>query len=230
MNTGRQRKAGMRRNPVKNKDGSALLIAIAIMAVLFMLGLALLLVSFSLHATANREQDAAQCKEIAQTLSRELEREITIKAEDAYKAGAVKKYPFWFYLRENIWQEDNKWPAYGETDYLNDRAIRRFQPEQRNYTAEDETASKLLANTYVEVYWTREDKTAQKGEGTNIVVSAVCSVGNSKSTVTRSYVLGIDDSVSEVNSLSNGEFVPKKSIDTAERWQWDEGDELQEEP
>lgn len=230
MNTGRQRKSDMRKNPLKSKDGSALLIAIAIMAVLFMLGLALLLVSFSLHATANREQDAAQCREITQTLSRELEREITIKAEDAYKAGAVGKYPFWFYIRENIWQEDNKWPAYGETDYLNDRAIRRFQPEQRNYITEDEKASELLANTYVEVYWTREDKTAQKGEGTNLVVSVVCSVGKSKSAVTRTYVLGIDDTVSGTDPLSGGEFVPKKSIDAAERWQWDEGDELQEEP
>ena len=68
----------MRKKSLKNKEGSAMLIAIAIMAVLVMLGLALLLVSFSLHATVNREHDAAQCKEIVQTLSRELERQITI--------------------------------------------------------------------------------------------------------------------------------------------------------
>ena len=65
----------MRKKSLKNKEGSAMLIAIAIMAVLVMLGLALLLVSFSLHATVNREHDAAQCKEIVQTLSRELEQE-----------------------------------------------------------------------------------------------------------------------------------------------------------
>ena len=59
----------MRKKSLKNKEGSAMLIAIAIMAVLVMLGLALLLVSFSLHATVNREHDAAQCKEIVQTLS-----------------------------------------------------------------------------------------------------------------------------------------------------------------
>ena len=41
----------MRKKSLKNKEGSAMLIAIAIMAVLVMLGLALLRVSFSLHAT-----------------------------------------------------------------------------------------------------------------------------------------------------------------------------------
>ena len=67
----------MKKKALKQKEGSALLIAIVIMMVLTMLTLALLLVSYSLFATANKQQGMEQCKEMAQSLSRELEEEIT---------------------------------------------------------------------------------------------------------------------------------------------------------
>lgn len=218
----------MRKKSLKNKEGSAMLIAIAIMAVLVMLGLALLLVSFSLHATANREHDAAQCKEIVQTLSRELERQITITREDAYEKGAAEKYPFWFYIRDNVWREE-KWPPYGEAEYLNDRALRRLQLGQNSSETGEvvENAAELLKNTYMEAYWTREDKLADKGEGTTLVVTVSCSAGKSESSMTKTYVLSVEEI--EGKALSDGEFVPKNpKIDEKEGWQWDEGDELQE--
>ena len=46
----------MKKKALKQKEGSALLIAIVIMMVLTMLTLALLLVSYSLFATANKQQ------------------------------------------------------------------------------------------------------------------------------------------------------------------------------
>ena len=52
----------MKKKALKQKEGSALLIAIVIMMVLTMLTLALLLVSYSLFATANKQQGMEQCK------------------------------------------------------------------------------------------------------------------------------------------------------------------------
>ena len=110
----------MKKKALKQKEGSALLIAIVIMMVLTMLTLALLLVSYSLFATANKQQGMEQCKEMAQSLSRELEEEITGTDVDfstydemktAYEAG---ESPLWFYLRFNLWQSD--WPYYNEEE------------------------------------------------------------------------------------------------------------------
>ena len=116
-------KKGLLRN---NKDGAGLIIAIAIMAVLMMLGLALLLVSFSLYSTASRQQDSAQCRELAQSLSRELEYELTIPSTEAYKKGAAEKYPLWFYLRYNVWQ--NSWNYFNndERGHMADYSYRYF--------------------------------------------------------------------------------------------------------
>ena len=73
----------MKKNTDKKKDGSALLVAIIIMAVVMMLSLALMLVSFNLYATASRQQNTAQC-ELAQSLSKELRSEVTIPPFDSY--------------------------------------------------------------------------------------------------------------------------------------------------
>ena len=90
-----------------------------------------------------------------------------------------------------------------------------------------ENAAELLKNTYVEAYWTREDKLADKGEGTTLVVTVSCSAGKSESSMTKTYVLSVEEI--EGKALSDGEFVPKNpKIDEKEGWQWDEGDELQE--
>lgn len=74
-----------------------------------------------------------------------MERQITITREDAYEKGAAEKYPFWFYIRDNVWREE-KWPPYGEAEYLNDRALRRLQLGQNSSETGEvvENAAELL--------------------------------------------------------------------------------------
>lgn len=226
----KERETSMRKRVLKqNKDGFGMIIAIAIMAVLMMLGLALLLVSFSLYSTAGRQQDTAQCREIAQSLSRELEYEICIPYTEAYKAGAADKYPLWFYLRYNVMQ--NSWKSFNsdERGHMADYAYRYFNV---GLAGNPDKTKELTDGVSVLMYWIGEDNVTE-GDAAQLVVSVTCEKGKSKSTITTYYELNIDDG-DEVKGeednnkkLSGGEDYSKEninpnnnSIDEKEKWSW----------
>lgn len=214
-----------------NKNGSGLIIAIAIMAVLMMLSLALLLVSFSLYATAGRQQDSAQCRELAQSLSRELEYEITIPSTEAYKSGAAGKYTLWFYLRHNVWQ--NSWSYFNndERGHMADYAYRYFNV---GFDSDTNETKNLTDGISVLMYWISEDEVSDKN-GTQLVVSVTSEKGKAKTTITSYFELSVTDrkelpeeDEENYEALSGGQEIDKKNInpngnaiDESEIWSWE---------
>lgn len=198
----------MKKRVVKNKDGSALIVAIVIMVVLMMLGLSLLLVSYSLFSTVTRRQHLEQSRELSETLSRQLAAEITISTP---VASDEPDYPVWYYLKQNISVAHNadKWPYYDEevSGHQAADAYRFFSIESSGTSPGADaqlaqTAKELLSDSYVLMYWETEhaDMAAEASPPddkvlTNeavLTVEVTCTAGNETTTTTTRYVLSID--------------------------------------
>ena len=213
----------MRKNVLQNKKGSALLIAIVIMMVVTMLGLALLLVSYSLYSTSNRQNSTEQCRELAKSLSRQLEEEITISPFDKYavqkKALEENRYPLWFYLRFNVFQ--TSWPYYNTEvrGHSAEYAYRYFKLD----------GSSLETNNVVDdisilIYWESEVE-AEKAD-TPLIVEVTVTKGKQKSTIKSVYELVIgslfySDVPEDEKMIIPDKYNPNgNTIETGEVWSW----------
>lgn len=206
-----------------DQSGSALVIAIVVMMVVMMLSLALLLVSFSLFNSANKQQTTEQCKEIAQGISRELELEITGKDVNFKNAGEMEgamtegKNPLWFYLRCNLHQEN--WPYYNseESFHSGTYAYRYF-----DLASSGSTDTEILDGVTVKMYWESEDG-ADKRRNATLVIQVTCEKLKQKSTITTSYELAVEDSFAGYGAgsemIPNGACNPgRNTINTGEKW------------
>lgn len=203
-----ERRSRMKKRVVKNKDGSALIVAIVIMVVLMMLGLSLLLVSYSLFSTVTRKQHLEQSRELAETLSRQIEAEITISTP---AAADEDDYPLWKYLKDNISVKNNasKWPYFDDdADGHKAADAYRFFSIQSDVTSGGadaklaQTAKDLLSDTCVLMYWETEHADMAAGDPTLgdevlnneavLTVEVTCTAGDETTTITTRYVLTID--------------------------------------
>ena len=214
----------MKKRVLRNKKGSALLIAIVIMMVVTMLGLALLLVSYSLFATSNRQNSAEQCTALAQSLNRELEEEITISQFKDYasqtKALNDGKFPVWFYLRFNVWQTN--WPYYNseERGHTEEFSNRYFKLE-----GSGDEVNEAVDDISILIYW--ESEADADKAGTQLVVQVTCTKGKQKSTITSTYelVIGAND-YEDIKTGDEATTTPQKynpggnTIETGEIWSW----------
>lgn len=106
----------MGRNLKKNNDGSALIVAIVAGVVVMTFSLMLLMVSYSLFSTANGQLYDMSARELSQSISEELAKEITevqfasFEEQQARELSLDGLDQIWFYLRYNIWQP-YIWPA-----------------------------------------------------------------------------------------------------------------------
>ena len=184
------------RQCVKSKDGAAILIAIVVMMVAIVLSLSLLLVSYSLLATVNKQKNVEQCKDMAQSVSREIEREITGSEvnfqsfEEMKKAAEEGNNPLWFYLRFHLRQTN--WPYYNkeEQGHSAATAVRNFKLDFDG----DHDEGSILENVSVEMYWESEDG-AEKGGGTSVIVKVTCARGKQKGIITSVYDLSVEENV-----------------------------------
>lgn len=222
----------MKKKALNNKKGSALLIAIVIMMVVTMLSLALLLVSYSLFATSNKQKNTEQCKEIAQGISRELEEEITGTSVDFSNYGEMRKAldegksPLWFYLRFNLWQ--SSWPYYNseERGHTSSYAYRYFSIDGTKDGEKD-----ILGDVTVLMYWESESG-AVKGSDeeqnentqseTTFVILVTCQRGKQKSTIKSTYDIIIEE---QADYGGEGEQIIRctenpnnNTIQTNEKW------------
>lgn len=207
----------MARKAWNNKKGSALLVAIVIMMVIMMLSLALLLVSYTLFSTANKQKTTEQCRELAQSLSVELQAEITTpnfktwnEAEEARESG---EFSLWFYLRDNVWQ--TSWSYYDaeERGRTGDYAYRYFEIDADGADAE------LMDSITVKMYWEKpeeedqtegQDNPSNRKNDTRLLVEVTCERGKQKSTITSTYELTIQEK-------SGGQ---EDNPDDEEIWTW----------
>lgn len=239
----------MRKKVIKNKDGSALLIAIAIMAIFMMLSLALLLVSYSLHSTAGKQQKVAQNKEIAQSLSRMLEKEITLSEDDIYKAADIQQvidsYPLWFYLRYNVWT--GTWKYYNPAEYMHSKedSYRYFKIDAViNKTEYNDEISDLINKTTIALFWECDSETfmsanRENAEGVRLGVEVTCGEGNTKCAIISYYDLDIDgvEDEGEEDDMKNHKAIAaitdpniklnNTDINYLETWTWTFNDDRQ---
>lgn len=202
------------------KKGSALIIAIIIMMVTMMLAFALLLISFSLHSTANRQNDLEQCKEIAQSLSVEIENEIVGVRFEEYEqqraASEANRYPLWFYLRYNLGQTD--WPYLAdEKGHTKSYAYRYF-----NIFEEDEELKiDAVDDISILMYYERVDENL-KGE-LDLTIQVICTKGKQKCVVKTLYSVSRDEVYEDVESEETEILSPvnpgKCNINLKEKWE-----------
>lgn len=223
----------MRKNILKNKDGAALMIAIAIMAIVMMLSLVLLLVAFSLYNTSQKEFEMEQNRELAKTLSLRLQDELTITSNEPYKnPDPISKYPLWFYVRYNVWGD--QWSDYDDSGASLSNtpkyAFRYFKVNSDTLVSDTQVdtskLSKKLENISILLYWTKEDGASSSNKaGTKLIVSVTCGEADMKSTIVSEYSLGIDsgnDEDPDYKKLESNEIVNPEgnSINPKELWRW----------
>ncbi len=183
---------------LKKKDGYALMIAMVIAVVVMLLSTLLLLVSYSLFASANREQDLAQSRELAQTVSRQLGKEIMVDVAAA--GGAETDYPLWMYLKNNINISENKntpptsWPYYENDTAFHDEkeAYRYFTLDATGLSADPSVAGiaeDLRKNTEILMYWECENADAAYTTDVTLTVVVTCRSNGEETTVTNRYQL-----------------------------------------
>ena len=209
----------MKKKALKQKEGSALLIAIVIMMVLTMLTLALLLVSYSLFPQPISSREWSSARRWPRALSRELEEEITGTDVDfstydemktAYEAG---ESPLWFYLRFNLWQSD--WPYYNEEERGHTAAY-AYRYFDINTGTGKEAVADSLDDISVKMYWEGEND-AEK-EDTSFVVQVTCQKGKLKSIITSTYELTIDENPANYGGAGEEMLDGKHLIQTGEKW------------
>ena len=86
-----------------NNKGSALMVAIIIIAILMIFTFSLVLVSYTLYSSQNKKIPARRCAEAANTLSQALDTELT-------DSEACQNSDLWRYLRFHIFRND--WTFY----------------------------------------------------------------------------------------------------------------------
>ena len=213
----------MRIRTIKEKQGSALVMAIVIMAVLMVLGLLLLLSAFSLFSTASRQQDSDQCRELALSLSQELQRDIEVSLEsyaDFQSMVNGGEHTLYVYLRYQLWQETGAWPYYN----VDELSHNKLENVTRYYkldggTGLGEPAASLVEAVRVEMYWEAEANMEGKSD-TVLVVTVICEKNKSEARVENTF---------ELKQREYEDVVPEGSITDpsrnpiveSENWEWD---------
>lgn len=203
---------------LKNKDGSSLLIAIVIMMVVMLFSVTLLSASYSAYNSAVKQKNAEQCKILAQGISREIEGEITgfteaelteietaLALEDPSDHTLVsleQKYPLWFYIRRNLWQND--WPYY-DSDGLERGHSAKYADRYFTLDGTGEN-DEILDGVSIKMYWNKPTESENGNKAirqTVLVVEVTCQKEKQKSTITTNYNVTASREKSEtmVNNL-----------------------------
>lgn len=200
---------GKKRFYIDNK-GSSLITALVVSAVLLVLCLSLLLVSYTLFSEVNEQDLEMPKRELAYSVAEEIEQELFdvdckySNEEEMQAFYEASKDELWKYVRYNIWQ--NFGPEgqllTGDTWLYYDEAVpghNNLEECSRYFSLDtDGTASKIT----VQLYWSLPkdfDKDTEKKDGT--VLHAVYRLYEDDEVsykIEREYVLGVGDIEPEI--------------------------------
>ena len=215
-----------------NNDGAAMMVSIIIIAVLMIFAFSLVLISYSLYASQNKNLASMRNMEACNTLSVALEKDIV--SDNAHSDSNL-----WKYLRCNVFSD--AWPYYnpGEAGHDMEDAARQFYLE--GYSEMEG----LPAKTTVKMYWTLPEgadmsdyetmtdnlEKLEFKKGIRLYIEIQCDTGNQSYKVTDVYKLFTDDILLEENAAAlqtelgnikgNSAFNPDSNdILTNELWTW----------
>lgn len=232
-----------------NNRGAALMVAVIIIGVLLVFTLSLLLVSYSLYASQNKNAASIRCSEAANTLSEALEKELT-------DSNAYANSDLWNYLRYNLVQE-NTWPYYdsdGSVGHTKEDAYRyfnimlnnnEFYTNRNNAVAGSDTPEGYPGQVELCIYWeppqgyNPEEYTSDKllnldqmhMQEIRLTVEVTCEAGNQSYTVVNRYLLNVEmltsmieqEKLAENATLKNnsvGVYNPLGFTSYHHEWKW----------
>lgn len=215
----------------KHNKGSAMMIAIIVSVVVVAFCLSLLLVCYSLYSSSARKVTSRQCKELAKSISLELEQEITNPNFASYdeQTTALRKVTdgentLWFYIRYNLFQES--WPGY-RNEYTQEQKELCYHEFSVDVSGGDTTKYEAqTSDITVRIYWQNEDITTSLDD-TLLCVEVVVTKDDQSAIVRNYFTLSVNDYSS---IITNGEIDTTQamavvnpsgySITERQHWKW----------
>lgn len=238
-------------NRKKNEcyKGSALIVAIIIIAILIIFTFSLMLVSYTLYSSQNKRVAGVRCSEAANSLSIAMKREL--EDEDASQNSDL-----WKYLRFNLMQPD--WTFYdpNESGHGEAEAFRHYSMKiNPNYI--DTESGKSTLDGYpgkvdICIYWMLPEELYEdedfssagvdvsswnmsQKKNVRLFMIITCETASQSYSVTNEYRLSVNEynieilsDKNEKNSLENSYKSNSlynengRDIDSSEKWRWKE--------
>ena len=215
----------------KNNNGAAMMLTIIIIAVLIVFAFSLILISYNLYASQNKNLSSDRNAEAANSLARAIEKELT-------DPDAIKNSNLWKYLRFNIaycngGEEEGvtfkDWTYYDASDYRHDEDYaKRYFKLDRNTAMEG-----MPADVSICMYWKLPDGVGEdildinlNRNGIVLYVEIKCSTGGQTYKIVDTYtltVVGTDDAaeITKINEVNNSVSNPADHVvNTGEKWIW----------
>ncbi|HCA21539.1 MAG TPA: hypothetical protein DEO87_04065 [Lachnospiraceae bacterium] len=221
----------IRREKKNNNNGAAMMLTIIIIAVLIVFTFSLILISYNLYASQNKNLSSDRNSEAANSLSRSLREELT-------DGDAVTNSNLWKYLRWNIaYMADDTdckdWPYYApnKAGHGDTEAKRYFKLDRNTDMAG------MPADVSVCIYWElpdgqvgsnglpEYDKDASR-DGIILHIVITCKTGGQVYTTADTYrltVLDVEDTTlatAIAHSKTKSSNPADHTINSNEDWQW----------
>jgi len=200
------------------------MVALVVSVIVLGFALSLLLTSYSLFSSANKQFSDIRARELAQSAVEELTAELTEVDFDTYaeqlaahetKLRDEKKYSLWFYVRYNMFQ--NNWPYYDEDESNTGHGLNAAG----KYF--DLNADQLADDIKVNMYWEKDDS---QRDGARLWIRVTVTVGDATYTAKRVLELQVDK-YPDVSSKTAEAASANLTINPAanrilkyERWRW----------
>ncbi len=238
-----ENKAKIKTKQGLNNRGTAMMVAVVIIAILMVFTFALLLVSYTLFASQNKKVASRRNAEAANTLGLAITEELTNQAAD-------EKSDLWRYLRCNIGQEDT-WPYYLEGSNPDDphgenNAFRYFNMDINHISAYDDYFGEageidgFPGEVQLCIYWmppenADPDTYTYGHSGIRLFIEVSCNTASQSYVTTNEYKLTVsafDDSSSRDKKMQkalkniadkkvyNPALVALTDIKQEEKWKW----------
>ena len=164
----------------RDNRGAAMIVAIVVSVIVIAFTLSLLLVSYSLFISSQKKITQSQVKELAKSISLELEEEITTPKFNSYEEfrDSVRdiegmtytpyRYNIWYYLRYNVHQSN--WVNYdaSRAGRIEANAFRYFD---LSVTGPAENYATMADDISVCMYWEDDDMLDVNGALLTVIVT-----------------------------------------------------------
>ena len=220
-----------------NNSGAAMVVSIIIIAVLMIFAFSLILISYNLYASQNKNLAGMRNMEAANTLSVALDKEIT--DDKAWLDSNL-----WQYIRCNVFdlEDPSSWPYYDpETDgHGKEEAIKVFALD---FNADIEG---MPSETKVKIYWTLPDEFSLSAyqvsndidqrdmkNGARLYIEIQCNTASQAFKITDTYKLRVEEMQLEdtENHMMLGQLKNNvkcnpdgNDINDNEKWTWSHED------
>ena len=199
----------------ENNKGVALIVCITVIAILVIFCFALLLVSYTLYASQNKNLQSDRNAEAAKTLAVSIRDELAEGSDQSYLCN---------YLRYNVQQPTESWPYY-EIDEEGNEISGHGAAEAKRYFNLTKTEGVNIEGypSQVELcmYWMRPLNEKEERNKTRLFVEITCKSGSQSYTIKSEYELMIFIPDIATNPVSSFSINPAgNQIDTSEAWKW----------